>query len=126
MPALPMYKLIILIEPQADSEEFERRWPEFLAAAERMPGLLRETTSRVDRVLHGNFPVERVHELYFDSLKAAADAMGSPEGEAAGQVLQAISGGAVTLLFADHTQDELSHIRRHTRGDADVPPGDRA
>jgi uncharacterized protein (TIGR02118 family) len=126
MPALPMYKLIILIEPQADSERFESRWPEFLAAAERMPGLLRETTSRVDRVLYGKYLVERVHELYFESLKAAADAMGSPEGETAGQVLQEISGGAVSLLFADHTQDELSHIRRHKRKDTDQPPTDRA
>ena len=78
-----------------------------------MPGLLREVTSRVDRVLHGETAVEMVHELYFDSLKAAADAMGSLEGERAGQVLQEITEGKVTLLLADHSQDELSNIRRH-------------
>ena len=121
-----MYKLIILIQAQGNSARFNQRWPEFLAQAERMPGLLREVTSRVDRVLFGETAVEMVHELYFDSLKAAADAMGSLEGERAGQVLQEITGGEVTLLLADHSQDELSNIRRHQELDAEQPPGDRA
>lgn len=121
-----MYKLIILIQPQPDPARFEARWPEFLAAAERMPGLRREATSHVDRVLHGDFPAHMVHELYFDTLKAAAEAMGTPEGEQAGQILQEISDGRVTLLLADHTQDELNNIRRHRASESDLPPGDRA
>lgn len=121
-----MYKLIILIQAQENSAGFNERWPDFLAQAERMPGLLRETTSRVDRVLHGDAAIEMVHELYFDSLKTAANAMASLEGERAGQVLQEITGGKVTLLLADHSQDELSNIRRHQQLDADQPPGARA
>lgn len=124
--AAPMYKLIILVEPQDDSARFDNRWPLFLAEAERMPGLRWEVTSRVDRVLHGSYPVYLVHELFFDSLRAAADAMGSPEGERAGQVLQEISGGKVTLLFADHLQDDLAHIRRHRPASEDAPPADKA
>ncbi|MCW5874624.1 MAG: EthD family reductase [Anaerolineales bacterium] len=118
-----MYKLVILVEPQEDAAHFDSHWPLFLAEAEKMPGLRREVTSRVDRVLHGSYPVHLVHELFFDSLAAVAEAMGSPEGERAGQVLQEISGGKVTLLFADHMQDELAHFRR---GSAEAPPGDRA
>jgi uncharacterized protein (TIGR02118 family) len=118
-----MYKLVILVEPQEDAARFDSRWPLFLAEAERMPGLRREVTSRVDRVLHGNFHAHLMHELYFDSLKDAAEAMGSPQGERAGQVLQEISGGKVSLLFADHLQDELAHIRKHQPAD---PPADRA
>ncbi len=121
-----MYKLIILIQAQENNARFNQRWPEFLAQAERMPGLLREVTSRVDRVLNGEIAIEMLHELYFDSLKAAADAMSSLEGERAGQVLQEITGGKVTLLLADHSQDELSNIRRHQELDAEQPPGDRA
>ena len=121
-----MYKLVILVEPQDDPARFDSRWPLFLAEAERMPGLRREVTSRVDRVLHGSLPIHLMHELFFDSLRAAADAMGSPQGERAGQVLQEISGGKVTLLFADHMQDELSHIRRHQPPGEDAPPGDKA
>lgn len=118
-----MYKLVILIEPQEDAAAFDSRWPSFLVEAEKMPGLRREVTSHVDRVLHGSYAVHMVHELFFDSLAAVAEAMGSPEGERAGQVLQEITGGKVTLLFADHKQDDLAHFRRSA---GDAPPGDRA
>jgi uncharacterized protein (TIGR02118 family) len=121
-----MYKLIILVQPQSDLTRFEARWPEFLAAAERMPGLRREVTSHVDRVLHGDYPTQMVHELYFDTLKAAAEAMGTPEGEAAGKILQEISGGKVTLLLADHNEDELNNIRRFQPPESNLLPGDRA
>jgi len=108
-----MYKLVILVEPQDHSAEFDRRWPEFLAAAERLPGLRREVTSHVDRVLSGAMSAHMIHELYFDSLKAAGAAMASPEGQAAGTLLQEISGGKVTLMLGDHAQDDLAHIRKH-------------
>jgi uncharacterized protein (TIGR02118 family) len=120
-----MYKLVILIEAQEDSARFDSRWPQFLAFAEKMPGLRREVTSHVDRVLHGNFHPHLMHELFFDSLKAATEAMASVEGSAAGQVLQDISGGKVTLLLADHSQDDLAHIRRHAETQ-NAPPGNRA
>jgi uncharacterized protein (TIGR02118 family) len=121
-----MYKLVILVESQEDSARFDSRWPLFLAEAERMPGLRREVTSRIDRVLHGNYPVHIIHELYFDTLKAAAEAMSSPQGERTGQILQEISGGKVTLLLADHLQDDLTHIKRYQATSDQLPPTDRA
>lgn len=121
-----MYKLIILIEPQEDSARFESRWPLFLAEVERMPGLRREVSSHVNRVLSGTYSVHLVHELYFDSLKAAADAMGSLQGEKAGRILQEITAGKVTLLFADHLEDELAHILRHQTAGGSTPPAGRA
>lgn len=121
-----MYKLVILIPLPEDSRQFEQRWPEFLAEAERMPGLIRETTSRVDRVVYGDFPVQLIHELYFDSLKLAAEAMGSIEGKRAGKILQEITKGKVGLLLADHTQDELSNIRKHSQEADDAPLSKRA
>lgn len=117
-----MYKLIILIEPQDHTAEFDGRWPEFLRAAETMPGLRREVTSRVDRVLFGQIQAHMLHELHFDSLTAATEAMASAEGQFAGQLLQEISGGKVSLMLADHTQDDLAHFQRH----AAAPPTDRA
>ena len=120
-----MYKLVILIEAQEDMAGFDTRWPQFLALAEKMPGLRHEVTSHVDRVLHGNFQVHLMHELFFDSLKSATEAMASIEGGAAGQVLQDISAGKVTLLLADHAQDDLAHIRRHAENQ-NTPPGNRA
>ena len=108
-----MYKLVILIEPQQDWQEFEQAWPKFLKLAEKMPGLIRETTSPVDRLLHGHYHVAMIHELYFESLQAAQDAMASPAGEEAGKTLQIITAGKVTLLFAEHLEDELKNIQAH-------------
>src|SRR3989337_3902360 len=92
-----MYKLVIIIESPEHAADFDRRWPEFLAKAEGMPGLRREVTARVDRVLHGK-AAYLIHELHFDSLPAATEAMASPAGPRAGQLLQEISGGRLTLL----------------------------
>lgn len=121
-----MYKLIILIEPQTDWLNFEQEWPNFLALAESMPGLLRESTSPVHTRLHGDLQVSMIHELYFESSEALRESMNSPEGVAAGQILQAITGGKVTLLFADHLEDELANIRAHQIPDREGPPGDKA
>lgn len=129
-----MYKLVILIEPQDPgaendrrSAEFDSRWPEFLAAAERLPGLRGEVTSHVDRVLSGAMAAHMIHELHFDSLKAAGEAMASPEGQAAGALLQEISGGKVTLMLCDHAQDDLAHIHKHVQSPmSKVPPVNRA
>ena len=118
-----MYKLVILIEPQLDILRFEDSWPKFLEYAEKMPGLIRETTSRVDRVLAGNCMVEKVHELYFESMEAALEAMASPDGQAAGKILQAMTGGNMTLMLAHHLEDELENIKRYRAGaddDADA------
>jgi uncharacterized protein (TIGR02118 family) len=127
-----MYKLVILIEPQEHTTDFDQRWPEFLAKVERLPGLRREVTSHVDRVLSGQMNAHLIHELHFDSLKAAGAAMASPEGQAAGALLQEISGGKVTLLLADHSQDDLAHIKKHQNKSevpsptSNLPPGNRA
>ena len=110
-----MYKLIILIEPQDDWFLFERDWPQFLAQAESMPGLVSESTSRIESQLHGNIQCTLIHELYFENKNALVSAMSSPEGQAAGNTLQAITGGKVTLLFADHKEDDLDNILRHTQ-----------
>lgn len=116
-----MHKLVILIPPLDDWLAFEQGWPQFLALAEDMPGLRREATSPVARHLHGDYDIAMIHEMYFDSLDAAARAMSSPSGQAAGKVLQTITAGQVTLLLADHLQDDLENIRRYTQ---DAPHAD--
>lgn len=114
-----MYKLVIMIEPPEDLERFEERWPEFLHLSEAMPGLKREATSRVDQMLYGGTPYAQMHELFFDTSQAAHEALGSPMGQAAGRLLQQISGGRMMLFFADHKEDDLENIRRFKQeGDA--------
>lgn len=106
-----MYKLMIIINTVPDPQAFEQGWPDFLALAERMPGLRRETTSWPGKVLYGDLPVYMIHELYFDTQEALQQAMQSPAGRAAGQMLQHLTEGQMILLFAHHLEDELENIR---------------
>lgn len=108
-----MHKLVILIESLPDQSAFDESWPQFLHAAEDMPGLMSESTSRVDVFLFGSYAVSMMHELYFDTAEQARAAMASPQGRLAGRLLQAMTGGKVTLFLADHKQDNLENIRKH-------------
>jgi len=108
-----MYKLVVLIGLQEGWSTFDQGWPEFLKHAENMPGLLRESSSHVDRRLAGELPVTRIHEFFFESHEAALQAMASAEGQAAGRVLQRITGGKVTLLLANHHEDDAENLRRY-------------
>lgn len=111
-----MVKLVILIGPLEDPLDFDSRWPEFLHLAESLPGLQRETSSRVDQFLYGKTAFNMIHELYFASRQELQAALTSPAGEAAGRMLQQISRGQVTLLIADHREDEMPNILKYRQG----------
>jgi len=108
-----MHKLVILVESLDDWDAFEDRWPEFLHLVETMPGLRREATSRVVHTLFGKASYQHMHELFFDTLAAAEAGLTSPAGQAAGRLLQGMTGGRMVLFFADHKEDELTNIRKH-------------
>jgi uncharacterized protein (TIGR02118 family) len=108
-----MHKLVILVEPPPDQAFFDEAWPQFLNVSERMPGLLREATCHVEYVLFGDCRPTLMHELFFDSLDAIHQAMSSAEGRAAGEILQRMSSGRLTLLIADHKEDDLENIRKY-------------
>jgi len=108
-----MYKLVILVDELEDPLAFNDAWPGFLRLAESMPGLKRESFSRVQTVLFGQTNPSLMHELYFDSLEATRLAMSSSAGREAGRLLQQITGGRVTLFLADHKVDSLENIRKY-------------
>jgi len=107
-----MHKLVILIEMLENWQEFESRWPEFLHLVEILPGLQREATSRVEHFLYGNTPVAQMHELFFKTQAEAEQALMTPAGQAAGRLLQQITGGRLLLFFAEHKEDDLENIRK--------------
>lgn len=107
-----MMKLVILIEPPQDLEAFETLWPEYLHRVEAMPGLRRETISRVDHHIFGAKQYFQMQELFFDGILAAEQALASPVGQLAGGLLQQISGGRMTLFFADHREDDAANLQR--------------
>ena len=114
-----MHKLVILIDDLDDWDAFEAEWPRFLHNAERMPGLRREATSRVERHLFGESSYLKMHELFFDTLEGAEMALTSFHGQAAGRLLQQMTGGRMTLFFAEHKEDELANIQKYKRGGED-------
>jgi uncharacterized protein (TIGR02118 family) len=118
-----MYKLIILIERPDDPLSFYDAWPSFLRQAEKMPGLVREATVHVSRILFGNHPVYMIHELFFNTQNELQGAMISPQGQTSGQILQKITGGRMTLLVAEHREDDLENIRKYQIEGTDVYPG---
>ncbi len=112
-----MHKLVILIEPPDDWAAFDEAWPQFLHHAESMPGLRREATSRVDTFLYGERTYAMMHELFFETLDDAQQAMASPAGRQAGKVLQTISSGNMVLFFADHKEDDIENLQRFKKGE---------
>ncbi len=119
-----MYKVMILIEPPPDPAAFEKSWPRFLDYAEAMPGLLRESHTGIEHTRFGHAPFTVIHELFFQSEQAAREAMDSPAGQAAGEVLQAITGGRMTLLLASHMEDDLENIKKFKAQEIEHDPPD--
>ncbi len=108
-----MYKLIIIVETPPEGDTFEQLWPLFLHEAEAMPGLRRETTSWTVGQIYGDIQAAFIHELYFDEREELERAMESPSGQAAGRILQRLAGGKMSLLFAQHLEDELENIQAY-------------
>ena len=107
-----MHKLIILVE-STTTPDFHVFWPRFLHAAENIPGLRRESTSRVNQNLYGDMQCALIHELFFDSYPALQSGLASESGKEAGRLLQEMTGGRVRLLIADHSEDEMENIRKY-------------
>ncbi len=115
-----MHKLVIMVEELLDESQFDEMWPEFLHVSERMPGLIMEATCHVESTLYGDYRPTFVHELYFNSIEDIRNAMSSQEGRTAGELLQRMTGGRMSLIIADHKEDKIENIRRYQRSDNDA------
>jgi hypothetical protein len=118
-----MHKLVILIESSSQWSDSEDLWPQFLHLVEGMPALRYEATSRVEQWLFGERKFVQAHELFFDTLTDIEQAMISPQGREAGRLLQQMTGGHVTLFFAEHKEDDLENIRQYLQKE---PAADKA
>ena len=95
-----MHKLVILIEQQVDRNMFDTLWPQFLHWVEKMPGLVRESSSETVKFLFGRTYYMKMHELYFETILE-------------GKLLQKISRGHMTLFLAEHKEDTLENIQEY-------------
>ena len=112
-----MYKLMIIIPTDIEDPMLNDRWPDFLHAAESMPGLLREASVRVVTSLFGSHEINMVHELFFGTLTDLQEAMQSPDGLLAGQIIQELTQGQMTLLVGEHREDDIENLRNYQQND---------
>ena len=74
--------------------------------AEQMPGLRRVSVSRAQGGPGGEADVHLIHEFYFEDIDSLQAAMGSPAGQEAGRALMTFDDPSVTILFAEHLEEE--------------------
>jgi uncharacterized protein (TIGR02118 family) len=102
-----LHKLILVFKPPPDATTFERRWSEeFVPVAEGMPGLRRVSVARAYGGPSGPPEIYLVHEFYFDGEEALRRAMTSPEGQQAGRALMGFAARRVSLIFAEHLEED--------------------
>lgn len=102
-----MHKLMVVFRSSGDSLRLETQWStDFVARAERMPGLRRVSVSRVVGGPGGLVDIHLVHELYFDDLQALQQALASEQGQEAGRALTSFAGSDVSIFFAQHLEED--------------------
>jgi uncharacterized protein (TIGR02118 family) len=116
-----MYKLMVIFHLSHDILELEKQWSEnFVAHAEKMPGLRRVSVSRVRGSLMEQTRIHLVHELFFDDETALRQALASSEGQTAGRALMEFAADNLTLLMAEHLEEARGESPRG--GNARVLP----
>lgn len=105
------YQLLILIPITVEIQSFDEGWPEFLNAAESMPGLIKESIIRIDNCIFGQNFLRRIYSFSFEDPEALKNALLSSPGEKAGDVLHRITQGNLILLSGEYQEDMLENIR---------------
>jgi hypothetical protein len=105
------YQLLILIPLTVEVQSFDEGWPEFLNAAEKMPGLIEESVNRIDNCIYGQNFLRRVYSFSFEDRSTLEQALISPSGEKAGEILHRLTKGNMILLSGEYKQDSLENIQ---------------
>ena len=105
------YQLLILIPLTVEIQSFDEGWPEFLNAAEQMPGLIEESVNRIDNCIYGQNFLRRVYSFSFEDKSSLEKALTSPPGEKAGEILHRLTRGNMFLLSGEYKQDFLENIQ---------------
>jgi uncharacterized protein (TIGR02118 family) len=102
-----VHKLVLAFRKPDSIDRFEALWSEnFVGLAERMPGIKRVTVSRIYGSPDGQPELHLVHEFFFEDADALAQAVTSPEGQAAGKALMSFAAEYVEVSFAEHLEED--------------------
>ena len=105
------YQLLILIPLTVEIQSFDEGWPEFLNAAEQMPGMIEESINRIDNCIYGQNFLRRVYSFSFEDKSTLEQALTSPPGEKAGEILHRITQGNMILVSGEYKRDRLENIQ---------------
>jgi len=75
-----------------------------------MDGLIRESVSRIDRVMYGQNYIRRIYSFIFQDKSTFEKSLVSLPGEKAGKIIHELTGGDVILLggtFQEDTQERI-------------------
>ena len=114
-----MYQMVIILPLDLDLNRFENGWPDFLEAAEQMPGLIQESVTRFDQSFFGSRDIQRIYTFSFMDRTSLEEALTSPAGEEAGNILHNISGGKLSILSGDYQTDTLDRIQTFSKSPED-------
>lgn len=102
---------MLLFRTPPEPFEFDRQWSEgFVSLVEKMPGIRRVAVSRVYGAPSEEVGYHLLHEFFFDDREAMQSAMRSPEGQVAGKALMSFAADLVTILFAEHFEEQRGEI----------------
>ena len=110
-----MHSLILLIPSQINQEKFDREWPSFLHQAEKMPGMIKETSTLIDQKLTGLENFSRLYTFHFSDKDSLHRALSSPPGQKAGELIHQITEGRALILTGDFREDQLTNIQKQPR-----------
>jgi len=105
------YQLLILIPITVEIQTLDEGWPEFLNAAEKMPGLIRESVCRIDQPIFGQNFLRRIYSFSFETKDHLEKALLSPPGEKAGNILHRLTQGNMILISGEYKEDYLENIQ---------------
>ena len=108
-----MHQLILLIHSSVNLEDFDDGWPLVLETIEKMPGLIEESVSRIDKFLYGQKSISRIYSFLFQDRKTLENSLLSEFGEKAGQMIHSLTNGGVTIMTGEYQEDTLNNIQSH-------------
>jgi hypothetical protein len=104
-----MVKFMIQFQRPANAGVFEDAYNAFLAAVERMPLVTRRQVVHVSGTPRGETSLHRILEVYFEDQFRLENALKSPEGQAAGGMLNRFPPGSVEMYFAEVFEEQGGH-----------------
>ena len=97
-----MVKLVVLYKKPEDPKAFDERYfGQHMPIANKMPGVRKVEISKITGTPMGESEYYLLTELYFDTMEALKESMGSPEGKATAKDVMSFAKDIIYMMIAD-------------------------